>query len=176
MRREHCALSIKAKDRSVDIRLSLEHAYVVRQIARRKIIRAVHDNVVLFDNLTRVRAREPALVQLERNVWVHITQAVPGRFEFLAANILRPVQKLPMEIAKIDIVKIDNPDCADAGRGQVKRRRRAESAGTDAKHARALELALPLWPDLRHHQVPRIAHPLFLSELNRVAHGVARSR
>ena len=75
-----------------------------------------------------------------------------------------------MQVAKIDIVAIDNPNFPHARGCQIKRRRRAEPARADAQYASRFEPALSFRPHLRHQQVPRIPHTLFLSELDRVAH------
>ena len=54
MRRKHAGLAFETENRAIDIRLFEQHAGVVGQIARREIIRAVHDDVVGPDDVERV--------------------------------------------------------------------------------------------------------------------------
>ena len=67
------------------------------------------------------------------------------------------MQHLPLQVAEIHDVEIDDADAADAGRRQIHRGRRAEAARADAQHAARLQLALPVHADLRHDQVPAVA-------------------
>ena len=73
MRRKDGGLAVKAKDRAVDIRLPRKNTNVVRQIAGREIIGAVHNHVVVGNNCGRVFAREPAIVQFDFDVRVDVT-------------------------------------------------------------------------------------------------------
>src|SRR5690606_10969385 len=70
-----------------------------------------------------------------------------------------------VQVRRVDDVEIDEPDPADARRGEVEPERRAEPAGTDQEDARLLQSPLPLRPDLVHDQMPRIAEPLLRREL-----------
>ena len=46
MRRKHAGLTFKTENRAVNIRLLKQHTGIVGKIARRKIIGAVHDDIV----------------------------------------------------------------------------------------------------------------------------------
>ena len=61
------------------------------------------------------------------------------------------------------------PMRADAGGGQVHRRRRSESARADAEHAAGLQLALPVDADLRHDQMPAVALDFVVGQLRKLA-------
>ena len=80
MRREHGCLAIEPKNRAINVRLFREHADVVRQVARGKIIRAVYDHIVIRDNLKRVLAREPTFVRFDLNGWVRVAQTIARGF------------------------------------------------------------------------------------------------
>src|SRR5256885_10018616 len=107
MGREDCRLTVKAKNRSVNVWLLRENADVIRQVAGGKIVRAVNDDVVTRDNLERILTREPALVRFDFDGWVCVTQPLTRRVQFFSANVFSAVQNLPLQVAKIDIVKID---------------------------------------------------------------------
>ncbi len=72
------------------------------------------------------------------------------------------MQDLPLQIAEIDHVEIDEADAADAGGREIQAQRRAETAGADEQHARGLEALLPVHADLGHDQVPAVAGDLLL--------------
>src|SRR3990167_2502777 len=58
------------------------------------------------------------------------------------------------------MVEVDDPDCADAGEGQVESDGRAEAAGADDEHLRVDDLALTDAADLGHDDVARVARHL----------------
>ena len=64
---------------------------------------------------------------------------------------------LTLEIRVVDDVGVDDAERADAGGGEVERRRRAEPAGTDQEHARVEQLLLPLLADLGNQDVAGVA-------------------
>src|SRR5205085_10953658 len=67
-RRENARLALETKNRAIDIWLAREDTNVVRKIAGREIIRAVNHNVVVRDDLDRVRARQTCLVEHDLDI------------------------------------------------------------------------------------------------------------
>src|SRR5262249_39684840 len=128
-RPENRSLPVEAEDAAVNVRLLLQHADIVDEIARRKIVGAVDDEVVRFTNRQRVRARQPGLEQIELHLGVNVWQALLGRLQLGAADVRGAVQHLALQVAEIDDVEIDQADAAAPRRGQVQTERRAETAG-----------------------------------------------
>ena len=95
-------------------------------------------------------------------------EPVAGRVQFGPADVGGAVQDLPLQIAEIDDVEIDEAEPADAGCGEVEAQRRAEAAGADEQHAGRFEPLLAVDADLRHDQVPAVAGD-FAGEENEVA-------
>ena len=62
---EHGDLSLEAEDRSVHIRFAEQNARVVDEIARREIVGAIDDDVVVFEEFERVAAVELHLVRFD---------------------------------------------------------------------------------------------------------------
>ena len=168
LRVEHRRLSLEAEDAAVDIRLAEQHAGVVDEIARGEIVGAVHDDVVLADDVERVLRREPRLVGLHVHVGIEIGEASLGRLELRRAEGGGAVDDLPLEVGEVHHVEVDDPDGADARRGEIERQRRAQSAGADGEHARGLELALSLHADLGQQEVPRVPQNLGVGELRQL--------
>ena len=67
------------------------------------------------------------------------------------------VNDLPLQVAEIDDVEVDDAERAHAGRGEIERRRRSETTSADAKHTRRLETPLSVLPDFRQQQVAAVA-------------------
>jgi len=59
-------------------------------------------------------------------------QAIAGRFQFAAADILAAVQDLAVQIGQVDIVGVDQSEGADAGGSEVKGGGRSEATRADA--------------------------------------------
>ena len=57
LRAEDAGLTLKAKDRSIRIRLAQQHACIVDQVARGKVIRTIGNNVVVLEDIESVCAR-----------------------------------------------------------------------------------------------------------------------
>jgi hypothetical protein len=72
------------------------------------------------------------------------------------------MENLALQVGVIDHVKINDPERAHARGGKIKRKRRAQSAGADAEHARRLQFLLPIHANLRHDQMPRVAQDFVL--------------
>ena len=88
-----------------------------------------------------------------------------GRVELLAPNVFGGVDDLPLQIARVNHVEVDQAQRADAGRGQVERQRRAEPAGAHAEHPRGLQLLLALHAHFGQDEMPRVAGEIVGGEL-----------
>ena len=93
------------------------------------------------------------------------------RLQFRPPDIRRRVQNLPLQVAEIDDVEVDQAEGADAGGGEVHRDRGSESTGADAEHFRGLQLPLTVDADLRHDEMPRVALHFVVGERGRFALG-----
>src|SRR6185369_12089338 len=62
---EDARLSFKAKDRAVDVWLATQHTRIVHEIARRKVVCAVDDDVVVAEEPHGVMTREARLVRFD---------------------------------------------------------------------------------------------------------------
>jgi hypothetical protein len=113
--------------------------------------------------------------RLDARARVQCRQCERGGFDLRHADACVGVQDLPLQVAAIDHVVIGDAQRADAGRGQVIRRRRAQPTRADQQHARGLERLLALQADIRQAQVPRIALAeigIHVGALHRQAGGV----
>jgi hypothetical protein len=101
---------------------------------------------------------------------VELAQPLARRIELLPSDRARAVEDLPVEVRRIDAVKVDEADPPHARRGEVRRHRTAEPTGADDQHRGPLQSQLPRLTDLRQQQVARVARAFGVGE----GHGVPR--
>src|ERR1700678_2154941 len=125
-------LAFEAENRAVDIGLAEEHGRVVYEIARREIVGAVHDEVVVFQNIESVFAGEMRFESVNLNIRIQIAQAIAGSGDFRAPYIFCAEENLTLQVGGIYCVEINEADAADSSRGKIQTERRAKAAGADA--------------------------------------------
>jgi hypothetical protein len=67
-----------------------------------------------------------------------------------------PVQDLPIQVAELDCIMVNDSYAANAGGGQIDGSRRPEPASTGDEHAGLLELLLPFLAEALNHYLPVI--------------------
>ena len=126
----------EAENRAVHIRLAEQHAGIVHQIARREIVRAVDDDVVVLEKIERVFAGQARLerIDLDRPDSDCASDRAAASI-FGLAHIAR-CRKVTCRcrFVKSTTSKSTSPDAPHARRGQIKPQRRAQSARADAQH------------------------------------------
>src|SRR4051812_16523905 len=98
--------------------------------------------------------------------------AIPGRCQLRPAHVRSPMDDLPLKVAEVDDVEIDDADSADPGRGEVHRSGRAEPARADAEDAAGFQATLPVHSDFRHDEMPAVSLHLILRQLGKGALGL----
>ena len=83
---------------------------------------------------------------------------------FRPADLGRTVDDLALQVRERDRVIVDDAERPDAGGGQIEQRRRAQPAGADDQHSRALERLLPRPADLAQDDVAGVAFKLLRTE------------
>ena len=137
-------LSLEAEDRTVHDRDVLDERGVVHQIARREVVGAVDDDVVAVDDVQDVVGAESRVVGEDLDVRVHRGERHLRAVDLAHADAFDVVQDLALEVRGVDDVHVDDADRADAGRGEIERRRRTESAGAEQEHLGVQEPLLAL--------------------------------
>jgi hypothetical protein len=155
--REDRGLPVEAEDAAVCVRLAEEHARVVDEIPCREIVGAVDDDVVVAKNVERVGGRQRRLVHDHAHFRIEPGEPCRRRLHLGAPDVGRAEEDLPLKVAGVHHVEVDEPERADAGRGQVEGRGRSKPARADANHARVLQFLLTLDADFRNDQVTAVA-------------------
>src|SRR5438128_183475 len=89
-------LSFKTKDRAVNIWFAGEHAGVVYQVARGKIVRAVDDHVIVDEQPQRVLAGQTGLVSFDLDVRIDVLETILRRSDLGAPDVLGAVNDLSL--------------------------------------------------------------------------------
>src|SRR6267154_774287 len=142
MRGKERGLSFELVDRAVDVWLPFPNAHVAGKVTRRQIVGAIDYDVVIADQLDGVAGGQSCRVGLDDDRWVDGKQTRARRIGFLATNVVRSMQELPVKIAKINRVLIHDSESSDAGGGEIKRCWRTQPAGSDAQYPRFFQSAL----------------------------------
>src|SRR6266511_2463970 len=95
---EDAGLPIVAVGRAPHVRLALEHAGVVDQVAGGEVVGAVHDQVVVADDPAGVLGGEPGLVEGDLDVGVDLADLVAGALQLGAADVRGAVDDLPLRV------------------------------------------------------------------------------
>src|SRR5580658_4709813 len=119
-------LAFEAKNGAVDIGFAEEHGRVVDEIARGEIVGAVHDDVVIFQNVERVFAGEMRLESINLNIGIQVAQAIAGCSDFRTAYVFGAEENLALQVGGIHRVEINEADAADSSRGEIEAERRAK--------------------------------------------------
>ena len=102
-------------------------------------------------------AVEPHGMQLDRHVRIEAADRGGGGFDLGRADVGRAVDHLALQVGERHRVVVDHAERADAGGREIEQHRRAEPAGADDQHARALERGLPGPADLAQDDVAGVA-------------------
>ena len=94
----------------------------------------------MFSGPSRSRCLIDLHVRIER------VDRLLGGFDLRNADPFAGVDHLALEVGEIDVVVVDDPDRADAGGGEVQRRRRPEPTGAEQQHPGVEQLLLALDP------------------------------
>ena len=92
------------------------------------------------------------------------SQMLHGRLDLRTTDVGVREQDLPLEVARVHAVEIDDAERADPGRGEIQGDRRAEPSRPDDEHLAVQELALPRPADVRQDDVPRVPLDLVFGE------------
>ena len=150
-------MALKAKDRAVNIWFAEKNARVVHQIARRKIVGAIYDDVEILEKLKGIFAGEFCFEGLDLNVGVEVRQPLARRFALKFADIACAKSDLPLKIREIHDIEIDESQTPDTGGSEIKSQRGAQPPGANQQDFCVFEFELTLHAHFGHDQVAAIA-------------------
>ena len=131
MRREDAHLALKLENAAVHDRLPDQHRGIVHQVARGEVVRAIDNDVIVPEERHDVVHRETLGIHAHLDIRIERVDRQRGGGGFGHPHTVSGVQHLALQVRAIDHVRIDDAQRADTRRGQVQRRRGAESPGPD---------------------------------------------
>ena len=118
---ENGNLAVEPQNRAVHVRLAQQHAGIVHEVASGKVIGAVNDDVVITQNLQRIRTGQLHFVSDDVDFRIQVLQTPRGHGHLRLPDIRRRIHHLALQVGDIDAIEIDDADASDTGRGQIKR-------------------------------------------------------
>ena len=82
---------------------------VVQQIARRKVVGAVNDHVVVGDDPVDVLRGEALLISDDPDVRIQSLERTLGRFDLRLADPIGRVEDLALQVREVDDVGVHDP-------------------------------------------------------------------
>ena len=101
------------------------------------------------------------------HIRIDIPDAVHRRENLGSPQVVGVVKDLPLEVAEIHMIEIDDPEPADPRRRQVEGGRTPEATGPDQEGATVEELPLPFPANLRKNDVAAVPLDLLLAKRDR---------
>ena len=93
----------------------------------------------------------------ELDMGIERVNLLGGAVDLAPADIGRGVDDLALQIGQRHDIVIDHAERADAGRGEIHQRRRAEAAGADHQHGGFLQRGLAGAADFAQHDMAGVA-------------------
>src|SRR5690606_9858176 len=119
-------VTVKGSERSENQRLLRQIAGIRDEVACRKIVRAVADDVEVPYDAQGILRGQPEVEGFDVDVRVQSPDGFACTVDLRYADIRSVMQDLPLQVVQRDDIIIDDPDGADTGRGEIKRNRRAK--------------------------------------------------
>src|SRR5215217_92194 len=163
---EHARLALEAEDGAVDIGLAQKYARVVYEVTCREVVRAVHYDVVVLEDLQRVFARQGLFVDPHLDVGVYVFDLVVGAIYLGTSHIGGAVDDLTLQVRLVYDVEVHDPDGPYARRREIERERAPEPTSSHGENLRGLELLLTVEGHLGHDEVPAVASNFLIAQLH----------
>ena len=157
-------MALKTKDGAVDVGLAEKDASVVDEIPRGEIIRAIHDDVEVLEQLERVGAGQLCFDRFDLDVGIEIREARPGGLALGLANVAGAKRDLALEIREIHNIEINQTELAHARGRKIQAQRRTEPSRADEQNLGVFQFELPVHPDFRHDEMAAIAQNLLFGK------------
>ena len=159
---ENADLPFEPENRAVHVGLTEQNARVIHEVASRKIVRAVHDDIEVFEQIEGVGAGQLCFERLDLDIRIEVRKARPGGLALGLAHIAAAKGDLALEICEVDDIKVNQAKLTDTRGRKIQAKRRAKSARADEQDFGVFQLELPLHADFRHDKVAAVSQNFFI--------------
>src|SRR5581483_402028 len=118
-RTEDASLAFEAEDRAIYVGLAGENTGVIYEIACRKIVGAIGNDVEFFKQLDRIFAGKAGLEFPDSQKRIHRLQLLGGRIELRTAHVSGRVDDLTLQVRVLHYIEIHNAERANAGCAEI---------------------------------------------------------
>ena len=137
-------LSFEGQDRRGYQGFAFQHAGIVDEVARRKVVGAVRDQVVGRDDFPRIIARQRTGVFVDSDMRVQVAQALRAGRQLGLTDLAAAVKHLPVQVRNSDPVGVRDAERPDPSPGKILNDRRAQAPGAHNLNPRLRQLLLAL--------------------------------
>lgn len=119
-RHDRGRLRFCANDTCKDPRQTFLHAIIVHEIARGEVVRAVNHNVDVLSETIDIDSVQPFRGRLDKTSVVNFAEVQSRGLDLvsMAAGVVLSIQRLAVDIGRVDIVIIDQPEEAHTRTGE----------------------------------------------------------
>ena len=158
-------LTLETQYRTMAVSLAVLYAHIVYQEFSIEIVRAINHKIVVLDDVGSIVGGEKLVVSNHIYVRVHRQDTLARRLNLALANVIGRMDYLPLKIAQINHITVNNAKRAHASRRQIHKHRRAQSARAYNEHLAIANLLLTFCTDAFQYDVARISLLLLVGKL-----------
>ena len=112
-------LAVEAQNATMRERFACHHTRIVDEEFHGEVVGTVHDEVVLLNDIQRVRRVEELVVGIHLHIGVDGLDLLLGAFYLRHTHVLGEVDDLTLQVAQIDHIRIHDADASDASSGKI---------------------------------------------------------
>jgi hypothetical protein len=131
-------------------------------MTRGEVVGAVEDHIALRHLLLEGVAFQAGGKGEDLDFGIEVQERVASGVDLARANVVRVVQDLPLQVRKIDLVRIGEGEPSEAACREIQRSGAAEAAGADDQRASRAQPRLSFDPDLGKKDVAAVAEELLV--------------
>ena len=154
---EHAELPARAEHRAPHVRDPEDGGGVGHEVAGLEVVGAVEHDVVAVQHVEHGVPAQALTVGGDGDLGVESGERAGGGIDLGPADVGGAVDDLPVEVAQVDGVVVDDAERADPRAGEVEGRRGTEAARPDAQDAGGPQALLAIGPDAGDGDLPVVA-------------------
>jgi hypothetical protein len=150
---EGADLALEAADRGREQRDPRRHAGIGHRQPRGEVVAPIEHEIGAGEHFGGVVARHPPAHAPHLDLRIELAHPDFGQLRLLMPDLALAVDRLPLQVAHVDRVVIDQHQCADTRAGEVLQGWRADPAEPDQRDTGPRQRRLPRAADLGQHDM-----------------------
>ena len=158
-------LPFVAEEAPVRKRFPCHDTGIVDEELRGKVVRPVHDEIIIGHDVAGIVGRQPFGVGRHLHPRVQGYQLLFGRLHLQPPYIRRGMDDLALQVRQFHFISVDDADMAHTGSREIEQHRSPQPASPYDQHPSLTDLLLPFHPDVGQQDVPAVALQFVFREL-----------